>query len=101
MRIMISALAVAGLLSAAPVLAEQTGEQVFGAYCVACHGSGAPGIPQVGDAEAWAPRVALGVDALVPSVMNGKNAMPPMGLCGECSEAEIKNAVEHIISNSK
>lgn len=101
MKTVISAMAVAGLMAAGPALAEKTGEEVFGAYCVACHGSGAPGIPQVGDKEAWAPRVALGADALVASVMNGKNAMPPMGLCGECSEAEIRNAVEHILSNSQ
>lgn len=101
MKTFFSALALTGLMAAGPVLAEQTGEQVFSAYCVACHGSGAPGIPQIGDKEAWASRIALGADALYPSVMNGKNAMPPMGLCGECSESEIKSAVDYIVSNSQ
>ena len=33
----------------------KTGEQVYAAQCVACHGTGAAGAPKFGDAAAWAP----------------------------------------------
>ncbi len=81
--------------------AARSGEAVFNSACVACHASGAPGIPQAGDKEAWAPRIAQGVENLYPSVINGKNAMPPRGLCMDCSDDELKAAVDHIVKISK
>ena len=44
--------------------------------CKVCHAAGAAGAPKTGDAEAWAPRMAKGMDALVASVNKGLNAMP-------------------------
>jgi cytochrome c5 len=79
----------------------KTGEQVYQAHCIACHGTGAAGAPKMGDAAAWAPRIAKGIDALLASATNGKNAMPPKGLCMECSEDELKGAIEYMISKSK
>lgn len=91
----------AAVAFSAPALAGRTGETVFNTACVACHASGAPGIPQFGDKEAWAPRIANGVENLYPSVINGKNAMPPGGMCMDCNEDELKAAVDHIVKNSK
>ena len=34
-----------------------TGDKVYEAQCVACHGSGAAGAPKFGDEAAWGPRV--------------------------------------------
>ncbi len=88
-----------GVLASNVALAR-TGEEVFNSACVACHASGAPGIPQKGDVAAWAPRIAEGKEALYNSVLNGKNAMPPRGLCMDCNEDEIRAAVDYIISQS-
>ena len=55
----------------------------------------------MGDAAAWAPRIAQGIDTLLANATNGKNAMPPKGLCMECSEAELKGAIEYMISKSQ
>jgi cytochrome c5 len=33
--------------------------------------------------------------------MNGINAMPPKGMCMDCSDDEIKDAVKHMVDNSK
>ena len=52
-------------------------------------------------AAAWAPRIAKGIDALLVSATNGLNAMPPKGLCMDCSEDELKGAIEYMISNSQ
>ncbi len=77
------------------------GAEIYNTKCMACHASGAAGAPKVGDKEAWAPRIATGMDALVASVTNGKNAMPPKGACMDCSAEDIAAAVEHMVSNSQ
>ena len=78
-----------------------SGEAIFGKYCTACHGTGAAGAPKFGDKAAWAPRIGTGMDALYNSALHGKNAMPPRGTCGDCSDAEIKSTVQYIVSKSK
>jgi len=89
----------AGMASAATE--PKSGEQVYNSNCVACHASGAAGAPKLGDAAAWAPRIAKGVDALMVSVTNGLNAMPPKGLCMACSDAELRATVDYIVSKSR
>lgn len=66
----------------------------YNMYCVACHGTGAAGAPKTGDAAAWAPRLAVGMDALIASAKAGKNAMPPKGLCNDCTDAEFKDVIQ-------
>ena len=78
-----------------------SGEQVYQTHCVACHGTGAAGAPKIGDAAAWKPRIAKGIDALLTSATNGLNAMPPKGLCMSCSQDELKGAIEYMISKSQ
>ena len=41
----------------------KTGQQVYSAQCVACHGAGVAGAPKLGDAAAWGPRVKSGYEA--------------------------------------
>ncbi len=54
---------------AAPVAAvasgPRSGEQVYGAACVACHDSGLAGAPKIAVAADWAPRIAQGEETLV------------------------------------
>ncbi len=85
------------LLSAGPALADK-GQEVYEGSCKACHTGAIPTAPRVGDKAAWAPRVAKGVDALVETVKAGKAPMPPKGNCGQCSDADLKAAVEYMIS---
>jgi len=73
----------------------KTGEQVYAAQCVACHGSGAAGAPKLGDAAAWGPRVKAGYDALLHSALKGKGAMGAQG-GGDFSDLEIGRAVVHM-----
>ena len=81
------------------VLAD--GQKIYQTSCQACHATGAAGAPKLGDKEAWAPRIAQGTDALVASAIKGKNAMPPKGACGGCSDEDIKVAVEYMVSQSQ
>jgi cytochrome c5 len=73
----------------------KTGEQVYAAQCVACHGSGAAGAPKLGDAAAWGPRVKNTYEALLSSALKGKGAMGAQG-GGDFSDVEIGRAVVYM-----
>lgn len=73
----------------------KTGEQVFAAQCSACHTAGLAGSPKLGDAAAWAPRIAQGYDVLLTSALKGKNAMGPQG-GGDFSDIEVGRAVVYM-----
>jgi len=79
----------------------KSGEEVYNGSCMSCHGTGAAGAPKLGDAAAWAPRIAAGKDSLLANATNGLNAMPPKGLCMACSEAELQGAIDYIVENSQ
>ena len=97
------AAAPAALAPAASAQAKGTrgGEDVFNASCTACHSTGAAGAPKLGDKEAWAPRIATGMDTMLEVAIKGKNAMPPRGTCADCSDDELKKAIEYMVSKSQ
>ena len=79
----------------------KSGEEVYNSSCMSCHGTGAAGAPKLGDAAAWAPRIAAGMDSLLANATNGLNAMPPMGLCMACSQEELQGAIEYMVEKSQ
>ena len=79
----------------------KSGESVYNSNCMACHATGAAGAPKLGDAAAWAARIAAGMDTLMANATNGLNAMPPKGLCMTCSDDELRAAVEYMVANSQ
>jgi cytochrome c5 len=80
--------------------ADRTGEQVYQAACLACHGSGAAGAPKVGDNAAWAPRLGGGLDGLSKTAIAGKGAMPPRGGNPDVSDIEIARAIVFMANQS-
>jgi cytochrome c5 len=86
--------------AAAPVAAVD-GEKVYKGICFSCHDVGVAGSPKLGDKAAWAPRIATGNDTLYGTAINGKNAMPAKGGNPALSDAEIKAAVDFMVSKSK
>jgi cytochrome c5 len=93
--------AAAGVETTAAAAEPLSGEQIYQKNCMACHTTGAAGAPKLGDAAAWAPRIAKGMDTVMANVTNGLNAMPPKGLCMTCSEDELKSVVDYILSQSQ
>ena len=91
--------AVAAAPAAKPAAAD--GTKVYDTTCTACHTAGVANAPKPGDKAAWAPRLKQGTDALVQSVVKGKGAMPPKGGNSALSDAEIRAAVEFMVSQSK
>lgn len=79
----------------------RAGSEIYQAVCGACHGTGAAGAPKAGDKGAWGPRIAAGKDALYKNAIGGKGAMPPRGGAADLSDAEVKAAVDHILSLTK
>ena len=96
-----------GTLSAAALLAGETfaaapnGEDIYKQVCIACHAAGVAGAPKLGDKAAWAPRIKGGVDALYASALKGKGAMPPKGGNMATPDANIKAAVDFMVSKAK
>ena len=92
---------VASMLLAASGSVLADGQKIYQTSCQACHASGAAGAPKTGDKEAWAPRIATGVDAMLAIAIKGKGAMPPKGACASCSDADLKAAIEYMVSQSQ
>ena len=80
-----------------PQAASVDGQKIYQASCQSCHAAGVAGAPKLGDKEAWAPRIAKGKDALLMSVTNGLNVMPPKGTCMSCSDEELSAAVDYMV----
>ena len=81
--------------------AAADGKAVYDKVCVACHQVSVANSPKLGDKAAWAPRIQTGFDSLTQSVIKGKGAMPPKAGNPALSEAEIRAAVEFMVSQSK
>jgi len=80
--------------------AARTGDQVYNSSCMACHATGAAGAPKVGDKAAWSERAAKGVDGLLANAISGIKAMPPRGTCANCSDDELKGAIEYMLKET-
>lgn len=76
-------------------------DKIYGQFCIACHGTGAAGAPKYGDGGAWAPRVSQGMEMLLSHAIQGKGGMPARGTCSNCTDDEVKSAVQYILDNSK
>ena len=88
-------IAAAVMLCAAGAMAEPDMDK-YNKSCAVCHATGAANAPKTGDTAAWEPRMAKGMDALVEAVENGLNAMPPKGMCFDCSADEYKALIEYM-----
>jgi len=93
--------AVASAAPAAQQGGAADGKKVYDATCTACHTAGVANAPKPGDKAAWAPRMKQGMDTLVQSAIKGKGAMPPKGGAANLSDAEVRAAVEFMVSQSK
>lgn len=88
---------VAGGADVATAGAGMTGSGVYDQFCATCHAAGIAGAPILGDAAAWEPRLAKGMDTLWEHTLNGFNAMPPKGTCMNCSDEELRSALDYIV----
>lgn len=83
-------LAVSAFVSAA----DRPAESLYNQYCTICHATGVANAPITHDVEAWKPKLAKGDEALLSSIHNGLNAMPPMGMCQDCTDSEFLELIK-------
>jgi cytochrome c5 len=92
----------------------RSGEEVFKQSCATCHAVNFPNAPQAHDTAAWQKKYEISetqakaqfpalrgkdldektMEILVSKVRNGNHAMPPKGLCNDCTDQEYQNAIE-------
>ncbi|MDQ2915903.1 MAG: c-type cytochrome [Pseudomonadota bacterium] len=77
------------------------GKAVYDETCHVCHATGLAGSPKLGDKAAWAPRIATGIETLHKAAINGLNAMPPRGGNASLTDAQVKAAVDYMVSAAK
>jgi len=88
--------------AAAPAApSEAKGEATYKQACAACHAMGVAGAPKFGDKGLWAPRIKTGMDSLYASSIKGKGAMPPKGGNVALADADVKAAVDYMVSAAK
>ena len=83
--------------------AGRSGEDVYNGACMACHSAGIAGAPKVGDQLALTDRIAKGMDVLYDSGINGVagTGMIARGGCADCSDDEIRLAVDFMVEGSR
>jgi cytochrome c5 len=72
------------------------GKMIYDNVCMVCHTSGLAGAPKL-EAADWTDRMAVGVDGLVTSAINGKGAMPPRGGRADLSDEQMKATVDFML----
>jgi c(7)-type cytochrome triheme protein len=77
------------------------GKLVYQATCAACHTSGLAGSPKLGDVAAWAPRIKAGTAAIYANAIKGKGAMPPKGGNASLPDADLRAAVDFMLSQAR
>ena len=85
---------------------DNVGKKTYDSICIACHGSGIHGIPQLGDAAAWAPRIEQSKATLYEHAITGYTGasgmpMPAKGGNPSLSDDVVKAAVDYIVTNSQ
>lgn len=62
--------------------------------CMTCHARPGSGAPLTGFAAAWREPLEKGMPQLLQSAKQGLNAMPPLGMCQDCSDSDLQALIE-------
>ena len=73
------------------------GYTLYQQLCSSCHSAGLEGVPQLDQPSQWEGRREQGIDALYRNTLEGIGDMPARGLCDNCSDEEIRGAVEFML----
>ena len=85
----------------APATDLAHGQQIYRQACAFCHDKGVAGAPKIGDAAAWNPRLAQGMETLYSVALRGKGAMPAKGGNPSLADADVKAAVDYMAAQSR
>jgi cytochrome c5 len=80
---------------------KKPGQEIYEHHCIVCHRDGLVGAPKLEDEKDWKPHLnEKTLEDLVASSIKGLNAMPAKGTCSECSEADLKDAIQYMLPKS-
>jgi len=82
--------------SASLMATEQSTVDHYNRSCISCHASGVANAPKAFVESDWKPRLAKGVDVLLANVKKGINAMPPKGMCMDCTDADYRALIAYM-----
>lgn len=83
---------------------NQEAEQIVKHFCATCH---APhpmiplGAPRIGVPSDWQPRLKQGMDILLKHTNEGFGLMPARGGCFECSDQQLRMAIQYMLSHEE
>lgn len=84
---------------------EKSGSEVYEESCANCHSGGFGGFfsgaPEVGDSSDWTALLDKGVDGLVAATLTGIGKMAARGGCQDCTDEQIRAAVEYMVAESR
>lgn len=77
---------------------EDSGQTTYEQFCIICHQDGVASAPKFHNEDDWKPRLAgRTLDDLLQSATKGLNLMPEKGTCSECSEDDLKAAIQYML----
>jgi cytochrome c5 len=80
---------------------SNNGQSTYERFCIVCHRDGLAGAPKFADEKDWKQRLTgKTIDDLLASVNKGLNAMPAKGTCVECSDEDLKAAIQYMLPKS-
>lgn len=80
------------------VVKKDPGEVIYEQHCSVCHRDGLAGAPKFQNADDWKKRLeGKKIEELLASSIKGLNAMPPKGTCSECSDDDLKAAINYML----
>ncbi|MFP5380895.1 MAG: c-type cytochrome [Gammaproteobacteria bacterium] len=82
------------------VVVEKSGQEVYDAACVACHGTGALAAPRFENKADWGSRLGQGYDILVKHAIEGIRNMPPRGGNADLTDTEVARAVAYMANSA-
>lgn len=91
-----AAAADAGAAAPAAAASARSADTIMNLACNTCHVAGVADAPKIGDSAVWTARADAvgGLDGLLKVAKEGKGAMPPMGMCNDCSDDELMSAIK-------
>jgi cytochrome c5 len=78
------------------------GRLIFDHFCVICHAEKPQiqlGAPRIHHSQDWKNRLNQGWEKLFEHTDLGMGAMPPRGGCFECSDKQLKAAIQYMMEN--
>ncbi len=76
---------------------RSTGREVFVQNCALCHVHGVAMAPRVDNKAEWGPRLLLGRQVLLNSVLRGKGGMPPKGGNASISDEQAAAGLDYML----